>query len=124
MRASRGSACDQPTLRPSRVRQRARRPRCGPIRRFQRDRLKRPRGVSAIAEKYQPTILVSSRLSSRYPQIRSPMSRMSSREEALFADALAQPPAERAAFLAKACGADVNLLSHLAALIVAHEGSD
>ena len=45
-------------------------------------------------------------------------------KEALFTDALALPPAERGVFLAKACGADVELLSKLSALIAAHEGPD
>jgi WD40 repeat protein/serine/threonine protein kinase len=45
-------------------------------------------------------------------------------KEALFTDALALPPAERGVFLAKACGADVELLSELSALIAAHEGPD
>ena len=49
------------------------------------------------------------------------MSRHPSREESLFADALAQPPADRGAFLAKACGANVDLLAHLVALVAAHE---
>ena len=52
------------------------------------------------------------------------MSRTSSREEALFADALVQPPAERSAFLAKACGANVELLAHLVALVAAREMPD
>src|SRR5688572_22807242 len=52
------------------------------------------------------------------------MNRMSSREEQLFADALAQPPAKRGAFLAQACGADVGLLAHLVALVAAHEGPE
>jgi hypothetical protein len=52
------------------------------------------------------------------------MSRISSREEALFADALALPPAERGSFLAKACGADVDQLAHLVALVAAHEGPE
>jgi serine/threonine protein kinase len=52
------------------------------------------------------------------------MSRISSREEALFADALALPPAERGTFLAKACGANVDLLAHLVALVAAHDGPD
>ena len=46
------------------------------------------------------------------------MSRHPSREESLFADALAQPPADRGAFLAKACGANVDLLAHLVALLL------
>jgi hypothetical protein len=52
------------------------------------------------------------------------MSRTSTREEALFADALALPPAERGAFLAKMCGANVDLLAHLVALVAAHEGPE
>jgi eukaryotic-like serine/threonine-protein kinase len=50
--------------------------------------------------------------------------KITEREETLFADALDLPPSERGAFLAKACGADVNLLAHLVALIASHEGSD
>src|SRR5256885_15660515 len=52
------------------------------------------------------------------------MNQIPSRQEALFADALAQPPAERGAFLAKACGANVDLLAHLVALVAAHEGPE
>ena len=48
------------------------------------------------------------------------MSKIPSREEALFADALAQPAAQRDAFLAQACGADAELLARLAALVAAH----
>jgi serine/threonine protein kinase/WD40 repeat protein len=52
------------------------------------------------------------------------MSRISSREELLFADALALPPAERGTFLAKACGENVDALAHLVALVAAHEGPE
>jgi eukaryotic-like serine/threonine-protein kinase len=52
------------------------------------------------------------------------MNRFSAREEVLFTDALAQPPAERGAFLAKACGANVDLLAHLVALVAAHGGPE
>jgi hypothetical protein len=52
------------------------------------------------------------------------MSRISSREESLFAGALALPPAERGTFLAQACGANVDLLAHLVALVAAHEGPE
>ena len=52
------------------------------------------------------------------------MSWISPREEELFADALAQPPAQRGAFLAQACGADVDLLARLVALVAAHEGPE
>ena len=48
----------------------------------------------------------------------------SATKDDLFTDALALPPAERGAFLAKACGADVELLAELAALIAAHEGPE
>ena len=46
------------------------------------------------------------------------------REEALFADALALPAAERSAFLAKACGENVELLATILSLIAAHENTD
>jgi eukaryotic-like serine/threonine-protein kinase len=49
---------------------------------------------------------------------------VSSQEEVLFADALAQPPAGRAAFLADACGADAALQVRVAALVAAHEHPD
>jgi serine/threonine protein kinase len=49
------------------------------------------------------------------------MSKISSREEALFADALAQPPTQRAAFLDQACNGDSPLLARLIALLAAHE---
>jgi serine/threonine protein kinase/tetratricopeptide (TPR) repeat protein len=52
------------------------------------------------------------------------MSSIPSREEALFADALAQPTAERGAFLAKACGANLDLLAHLVALLAAHDSGE
>ena len=52
------------------------------------------------------------------------MSHAPSREETLFADALALPPGERGAFLAQACGANVDLLAHLVALVAAHEGPE
>ena len=44
--------------------------------------------------------------------------------EGLFADALALPPTERGSFLAQACGANVDLLAHLVALVAAHEGPE
>jgi len=46
------------------------------------------------------------------------------REEALFADALALPLAQRGAFLAQACGANIDLLAHLVALVAAHESPE
>ena len=49
------------------------------------------------------------------------MERNPQTKEALFNDALALPPNERASFLAKACGTDVALLAELAALLAAHE---
>jgi hypothetical protein len=49
----------------------------------------------------------------------SAMSSIPSQEEALFAEALAQPPTERGAFLARACGANIDLLAHLVALVAA-----
>ncbi len=52
------------------------------------------------------------------------MSPQSSRDEQLFADALARPKAERALFLAQACGGDAALLARVAALLAAHEGPD
>lgn len=52
------------------------------------------------------------------------MSRIPDREEALFADALEHPPADRGAFLAQACGADVSLLARLTTLLAAHEAPD
>jgi serine/threonine protein kinase/tetratricopeptide (TPR) repeat protein len=52
------------------------------------------------------------------------MKRMNTRSEALFADALARPPEERGRFLAGACGADVDLLAHLVAMVAAHETPD
>ncbi len=42
-------------------------------------------------------------------------------EETLFHQALAKPPAERAAFLDRACGADTQLRARLEALLHAHE---
>ena len=45
------------------------------------------------------------------------------RDEALFADALAQPAQQRGLFLAQACGADAAQLSRIAALIAAHESN-
>ena len=47
------------------------------------------------------------------------MSRNSSQEEALFADALGQPPAQRGAFLAQACGDNLDLLGRNVALVAA-----
>jgi eukaryotic-like serine/threonine-protein kinase len=52
------------------------------------------------------------------------MSTHPSREESLFAEALEHWPADRAAFLARACGSNVALLARIAALIAAHEGED
>src|SRR4051812_29093828 len=52
------------------------------------------------------------------------MNARSSRDEQLFADALARPEAERAKFLAHACGGDAALLARIAALVAAHEGSE
>ncbi|MDO8538879.1 MAG: hypothetical protein Q7S40_00450 [Opitutaceae bacterium] len=52
------------------------------------------------------------------------MKTSSSRSEQLFADALAQPREERGSYLAAACGADVDLLAHLVALVAAHEGPE
>jgi hypothetical protein len=52
------------------------------------------------------------------------MSTIPSREEALFAGALAQPPAQRGAFLGEACGADAALLARIAVLLAAHEGPE
>lgn len=43
--------------------------------------------------------------------------------ESLFHDALARPSGERAIFLAAVCGADAALLSHVRALLAAHERS-
>lgn len=43
--------------------------------------------------------------------------------EALFHAALERPTAERAAFLAQACGADEQLLAEVSALVAAHEQS-
>ena len=48
------------------------------------------------------------------------MSSPSSREEALFADALAQPEGQRGAFLDEACGADAILRARILALLAAH----
>ncbi len=52
------------------------------------------------------------------------MSRIPSREEALFADALAQPPAQRGALLDDACGKDTEIRARLAALLAAHDGEE
>jgi eukaryotic-like serine/threonine-protein kinase len=52
------------------------------------------------------------------------MSKIPSREEALFTDALALPRAERGAYLAQGCGGDFALLVRLVALVAAHEGKD
>src|SRR5687768_7982162 len=52
------------------------------------------------------------------------MNRAENRKEQLFAAALIQPSAARGSFLAKACGADVELLAQLSALIAAHEGPE
>ncbi|HUR57609.1 MAG TPA: protein kinase [Opitutaceae bacterium] len=43
------------------------------------------------------------------------------RDEALFADALALPAAQREAFLARECGADLELLRRLRVLVAAHD---
>src|SRR5688572_11943539 len=51
------------------------------------------------------------------------MSRISPREEALFAEALAHPPDERDLFLAQQCGSDAALLARIAGLIAAHDGT-
>src|SRR5687768_11560838 len=51
------------------------------------------------------------------------MNKVPSREEALFIDALAQPPEQRGTFLAQQCGADAALLARMAALIAAHDGT-
>ena len=51
------------------------------------------------------------------------MSRLSSPEEALFADALAQPAVARPTFLERACKGDAALRARLEALLAAHEGS-
>jgi serine/threonine protein kinase len=48
------------------------------------------------------------------------MSPSSEREEALFAEALARPESERAAFLDRACAGDATLRARLAALFDAH----
>ena len=50
------------------------------------------------------------------------MSAQTSRDEKLFADALAQPVHERAAFLDGACNGDVTLRARILALIAAHDG--
>jgi eukaryotic-like serine/threonine-protein kinase len=52
------------------------------------------------------------------------MNRLPSCAEALFADALALPSAERGAFLARSCGTDADLLAHLLALVAAHDGTE
>jgi eukaryotic-like serine/threonine-protein kinase len=44
-------------------------------------------------------------------------------EETLFHEALAQPPAERAAFLDKACAGQPHLRAGVEALLAAHEAS-
>ncbi|MBI4625668.1 MAG: serine/threonine protein kinase [Verrucomicrobia bacterium] len=49
------------------------------------------------------------------------MSKTFPSEEALFADALAQPPAERGAFLAQACHGNDALRAHLAGLLAAND---
>src|SRR5687767_13925375 len=48
----------------------------------------------------------------------------SSRDEQLFAEALAQLPTGRGSFLAQACGADAAMLARIAALIAAHDGPE
>jgi tetratricopeptide (TPR) repeat protein len=52
------------------------------------------------------------------------MSPSSEREEALFAEALALPESERAAFLDRACDCDATLRARLAALLAAHAAPD
>ena len=52
------------------------------------------------------------------------MKKLPAEAEFLFSDALARPAAERGTFLARACGADVELLAQLVALMAAHNGPD
>ncbi len=52
------------------------------------------------------------------------MSKFPSREESLFTEALAQPPAHRSAFLAAACHDDLALLARVATLLAAHDGPE
>jgi tetratricopeptide (TPR) repeat protein len=52
------------------------------------------------------------------------MNSSSDREEALFAEALARPVGERAAFLAQICGGDHTLRNRLTALLAAHEAPE
>ncbi|MBI5693102.1 MAG: serine/threonine protein kinase [Verrucomicrobia bacterium] len=52
------------------------------------------------------------------------MNHSSPGEEGLFSDALALPPSERVAFLARACGEDLALFSRVLALLSAHEDND
>ncbi len=52
------------------------------------------------------------------------MNAKTSRDEQLFADALARPKAERALFLARACDGDAALLARIAALLAAHDGPE
>src|SRR5688572_11092065 len=54
----------------------------------------------------------------RCPAFPSPMS---SRAEALFSDALARPPEQRAAFLAEVCGDDEALQARVQLLLEAHD---
>ena len=51
------------------------------------------------------------------------MSMTPARVESLFADAIARPPPEREAFLARECGGEAALLQQLLALLAAHNGS-
>ena len=51
-------------------------------------------------------------------------SRPPSREEVLFAAALALPPAERSTYLERTCGADHALRARLEALLAAHASPD
>ncbi|MSU49776.1 MAG: serine/threonine protein kinase [Opitutus sp.] len=52
------------------------------------------------------------------------MSRIPSRDEALFSDALARPAHDRAAFLDSACGNDAALRARLDALLAANDGPE
>lgn len=52
------------------------------------------------------------------------MSTVPSREEALFSDALAQPPAERGAFVDHACGGNVQLRERILTLLAAHNEAE
>ena len=52
------------------------------------------------------------------------MKTIPSRLETLFAAAIEHPVAERGAFLARECGADVELLAQVVALVAAHDGPE